>query len=44
MHISFNGTTAADAAAVSAVTDAPLCITRDCDREAVRDFYENTRQ
>jgi len=44
MHISFNGTSQDDAAARSDINNESLCITRDCDREAIDEFYANSCQ
>jgi len=44
MHVSFNGTSQDNATARSNMNDGPLCITKDCDMEAVEAFYEDTCQ
>lgn len=42
MHISFSGTSQGYTAARSDVKDESLCITRDCDLEAIDEFYANS--
>ena len=44
MHVSFNGTSGGYAAAASEMGDESLCITRDCDLEAVEEFYATSGQ
>jgi hypothetical protein len=44
MHISFNGTSQGYAAARSDMNDESLCITKDCNREAIDEFYANSCQ